>query len=106
MQREVGDGAFVAFKVADERVVVCREVSNCICPGSAPTWRMRAGEPTVLLGAGIDDARARVGELGQFHTVLLAQQALVVAAVLDVVDLDRLVALRRHAQLARVVEVD
>ena len=64
------------------------------------------GEPTVLLGAGIDDARARVGELGQFHTVLLAQQALVVAAILDVVDLDRLVALRRHAQLARVVEVD
>lgn len=47
-----------------------------------------------------------MGELCQFHAVFLAQQALIVPAVLDVVDLDRLVALRRHTQLARVVEID
>jgi hypothetical protein len=67
---------------------------------------MLASPPTILLRAGIDDARARVGEFCQLDTILLAQQALVVPAVLNVVDLYGVVALGCHAQLARVVEVD
>lgn len=47
-----------------------------------------------------------MGELCQFNAVLLAQQALVVTSILYVINLDRLVALRGHAQLARVVEID
>ena len=68
--------------------------------------RGQLGGHTILLGAGVNDARARVGKLCQLHAVLFAQQALVVAAVLDIVDLNRVVALRGHAQLARVVKVD
>lgn len=45
-------------------------------------------------------------KLGQLDAVLFAQQALVVAALADVVDLDRLVAGRRHEQLAVVIVVD
>jgi hypothetical protein len=45
-------------------------------------------------------------KLCQFYAVFLAQQALIMPAFLDIVDLDGFVALGRHAQLAWVVEVD
>ena len=45
-------------------------------------------------------------ELGELNAVLLAQKRLAVGALLDIVDLDRLVALGGHEQLARVVEVE
>lgn len=45
-------------------------------------------------------------ELGQLDAVLLTQQGLAVRPLLDVVDLDCLVALRGHEQLAGVVEVE
>lgn len=45
-------------------------------------------------------------ELSQLDAVFLAKKALITAAVFHVVDLYRLVALGRHAKLARVVEVD
>lgn len=61
---------------------------------------------TVLFGACVNYARARVRELGQLDAVLLAEQSLAVGALLDVVYLDRLVALGRHEQLAGIVEVE
>jgi hypothetical protein len=45
-------------------------------------------------------------KLGQLDAVLFAQQALVVAALADIVDLNSLVAGRCHEQLAVVVVVD
>lgn len=61
---------------------------------------------TILFGTGVDYAGTSMRKLGQLHAVFLAQQGLVVAALADIVDLDRLVALSGHAELARVVEVD
>jgi len=61
---------------------------------------------TILLGTGINDARACVGKFGQFHAIFFAQQALVVSTVLHIVDLNSLVALRGHAELAGIVKVD
>lgn len=45
-------------------------------------------------------------KLGQLDAVFLAQQALVVSALSDVVDLNRLVARRCHEQLSVVVVVN
>lgn len=45
-------------------------------------------------------------ELCQLDTVFFAQQSLVVTSLPDIVDLNRLVALRGHTQLARIVVVD
>lgn len=45
-------------------------------------------------------------KFGQLHAVLLAQQGLVMAALANIVDLNRLVALSCHAELAGIVEVD
>lgn len=79
------------------------------------SWAVRGSEVagpgeevchTVLFGTCVNYARARVRELGQFDAVLLAEQSLAVGALLDVVYLDRLVALGRHEQLAGVVEVE
>lgn len=42
----------------------------------------------------------------QLNTVLLAQQALVMPSLLDIVNLDRLVALGSHEKLPRVVEIE
>lgn len=61
---------------------------------------------TVLFRTRIDDTRASMRKLGQLDAVLLAQQALVVSTLSDVVDLDRLVARRRHEQLSIVIIVN
>lgn len=45
-------------------------------------------------------------KLGQLDAVLLAQQALVVPTLSHVVDLNRLVARRRHEQLSIVIVVN
>ena len=47
-----------------------------------------------------------MGELGELDAVLLAEEHLVVVAVADLEDLDGLVALGGHEQLARVVVVE
>lgn len=47
-----------------------------------------------------------MSKLCQFHAVLLAQKALLVAPVFHVVYLNRLVARRRHEQLALVIVVN
>ena len=47
-----------------------------------------------------------MGETGKLGTVLLADKALVMTALLDTVDLDRLIAFRGHAELSRVVKVE
>ena len=62
--------------------------------------------PTVLFRARVNDGGARVGELGELDAVLLAEEHLVVVAVADLEDLDGLVALGGHEQLARVVVVE
>lgn len=61
---------------------------------------------TVLLGARVDYTGARVRELGQLDAVLFAQQALVVTSLLDIIQLDRLVAGRNHEKLALIVVVN
>lgn len=61
---------------------------------------------TVLFGTGVYYTRPRMCKLCQLDTVLLAEQALVMAPLADVVDLDCLVAGRGHEQLAVVVVVN
>ena len=61
---------------------------------------------TILLCAGIYYAGAGMCELGKLDAVFLAQEALIVAAFLDVIYLDRLVAGRRHNQFTVVIIVD
>jgi len=45
-------------------------------------------------------------ELGQFDSVFFACKSLIVTTFPNVVNLNRLVALRSHTKLARVIEVD
>ena len=61
---------------------------------------------TVRLCARIDDAGAGVGKLGQLDAVLFAEQRFVMPPFFNAVDLNGLVALRGHAEVARVVKVD
>lgn len=52
---------------------------------------------TVFFGTGIDDGRCSMGKLCQLDSVFLAEESFVMAAFLDIIDLNRLVALRCHA---------
>lgn len=61
---------------------------------------------TILHCARKDDARVRVCKPRQLDAVLLAKQGLVMSTFLDVVYLNRLVAIRGHAEFAVVVVVD
>ena len=47
-----------------------------------------------------------MGEFGELDAVFFAEEGLVVAPFFYAVDLDRLVALRGHAEVAGVVKVD
>lgn len=47
--------------------------------------------PTVLFCTGVDDTRICMGKLGKLDTVLFTDQALIVAAFFDMVDLYRFV---------------
>ena len=64
------------------------------------------GELTILFRTCIYDARAGVRELGMLHPVLLAQQALFVPPLLNVVYLYSLIARRCQYQIAVVVVVN
>jgi hypothetical protein len=114
---ETGDRSLVALEVPDERVIVGCKISDRIystgiisCQRthvlSGRKGTLEGRSCTVLLCAGIYYTRAGVCELGKLDAVLLAQEALIVAPLLDVVYLDRLVAGGRHDQLAFVVVVD
>lgn len=69
-----------------------------VCP-SSQLWIVteRAFWHTVLFRAGVYDTGTSMCELGQLHTVFLAQQGLVMSTLSNVVDLDSLVALSGHA---------
>lgn len=77
-----------------------RQVTNGVCEALVSTQSTLSHETqdplTVLLCAGIDDARICMCKLGQFDAILFAQKALVVATFPNVVDLYRFIARRRH----------
>ena len=61
---------------------------------------------TVLFCAGVYDARVCMCKLGELDSVLFAEEALLVASLFAIVDLNRLVASRGHEELTVVVVVD
>ena len=85
----------MTLKIPYEGVVVSRQVPDCIWHRTLLVcykhWSRREGQ-TVRFGTCVDDTGACVGEFGQLYAVLLAQQALVMPAFSNIVDLNCLVA--------------
>lgn len=79
--------------MASERMLASRHVATVV-------------EPTILLGASVNDAGASMREFRELDAILLAEQGFVVSALSHIVNLDGLVAFGGHAKLARVVIVD
>ena len=89
-EAQTRDACFMAAEVADEAVVVHRQIPD----------------PIIDFGARIDDTRGMVGEAGQRAAIFLALELFRVRAGFGVEELDGVVGAGEEQELAAVVEVD
>lgn len=68
--------------------------------------RRKIPHSTVLLGACVYYARAMPCESRQFHTIFFAEQLFIMSSISYFVNLDRLITLGCHDELARVIVIE
>jgi hypothetical protein len=96
----------MTHEVSDESVIVRRKIANRILKGDqSSVLEVVLGNHTIFLRTCIDYTRRLMSELCELDSILLAEESFLMLPILYAVDLNRLVRLRGHEKLSRVIKV-